>query len=203
MADERKTQDDRDRYPEEGRKGGDVSAVTGAVPAVQPYALNWGLGIAAGFVATVVLTLMIYFVPPMMGMKPIEIPAMLGTMFLPQGGSAALWLGMVVHFMMGIIFTLIYAGVLLGLRTQSTWSTGAWFGGVLWLVAMLMMPVMMSMHPLVQAGKMTNPGVFMLGMGMGWMPAVFALVAHSVYGIIAGWIYQHDVPRRLAQSPDR
>jgi hypothetical protein len=60
-----------------------------------------------------------------------------------------------------------------------------------------MMPVMMSMNPLVQAGKMTSPGAFMLAMGMGWMPAIFDPVARLVYDVIAGAIYRHR-PRALA-----
>lgn len=154
--------------------------------------MNWGGGIWAGFIATVVITLLMYLVPPLMGMPPMDIGTQLGTMLVPQPGPAAFWLGMVWHFVNGIVFTLVYAGVLLALRKQSTVGTGLWFGAVLWLLGpMLIMPVMMAMHPLVQAGQMPNPGFFLLGMGMGLMPALFDLVAHLIYGAIAGAIYKH------------
>jgi uncharacterized membrane protein YagU involved in acid resistance len=174
---------ERYQHPAEGQK-------IGVLPEVQPYALNWGLACAAGFVATIVITLMMYFVPPMIGMPPMDIGKMLGTMLLPQDGTAAFWVGMLWHFINGIVFVLIYAGVLLALRKQSTAGSGAVFGIVLWLLAMTMMPAMLSMHPLVRAGEMQNPGVFMLKMG-GWTPAIFDLVGHLVYGVIAGLIYKH------------
>jgi hypothetical protein len=178
-------------HPQEKRRHGGVVSPQPAL-ITQPYALNWGLGIWAGFVATVAITLMMYWIPPLMGMPPMDIGTMLGTMLTPQPGPTAFWLGMAWHFINGIVFTLVYAGVLLALQKQSTAGTGAWFGAILWLLGpMLLMSVMMAMHPLVRAGQMQNPGFFMLNMGMGLMPALFDLVAHLVYGVIAGAIYKH------------
>ncbi len=55
------------------------------------------------------------------------------------------------------------------------------------------MPVLLTMHLLVQPGQMQNPGLFLLGMGMGWLPTLFDLGNHLVYGIIAGAIYKHHI----------
>ncbi len=54
-----------------------------------------------------------------------------------------------------------------------------------------MMPVLMGMHPLVQAGTMMNPGFFMLGMGKGLMPALASLMMHLFYAVAAALIYKH------------
>lgn len=182
----------------------EVPAVAGAVPSTQPYALDWGRAIAGGLMGTVIITLMMYFMPPMIGMKPMDIGTMLGTMFLPHGGSTAFWLGLMMHFMMGIAFVLMYAAALLALRRQSTWGSGAVFGMVLWLIGpMLMMPVMMAMHPLVQAGTMMNPGFFMLGMGKGLMPALASLMMHLFYAVAAALIYKHRLRPICAQSQEQ
>lgn len=181
----------QERYPQEPYRPR-AGETPGAV-ATQPYALNWGSAVAAGFLGTVAITLMMYFIPPRMGMPPMDIGTMLGTMLMPQGGSMAFWLGMVWHFVNGIVFTIAYAAILLAFRKQSTWATGVGFGVVLWLLAMMIMPMMLSMHLLVRAGSMDNPGPFMLRMGKGWMPAMFDLVAHLVYAVIAGAIYKHHV----------
>lgn len=170
----------------------DASPTVGDAPVVHSYALDWKRAITAGLVGTVAITLLMYFGPPLMGMKPMDIGTMLGTMFLPQGGAAAFWLGMTMHFMIGIILVLIYAAVLLALHRQSTWGAGAVFGIVLWLIGpMLIVPVMMAMHPLVKAGQMMNPGFFMLGMDKGLLPAMSSLMMHLVYSIIAAVIYKH------------
>jgi hypothetical protein len=180
-----------DTQSQEQRRPQRVVVAPQSTPAPRSSALNWGLGIWTGFVATVAITLVMYWIPPLMGMPPMDIGTTLGTM-LAQPGPTAFWLGMAWHFVNGILFTLIYAGVLLALQKQSTAGTGAWFGAILWLIGpMLLMPVMMAKHPLVQAGQMVNPGFFMLNMGMGLMPALFDLVAHLVYGVIAGSIYRH------------
>jgi hypothetical protein len=62
----------------------------------------------AGFVGTVAITLMMYFVAPLMTGQAMDIAAMLGSML---GGS---WIaGMTLHFVNGtVIFPLVYAAVL-------------------------------------------------------------------------------------------
>ncbi|MGH2403724.1 MAG: DUF6789 family protein [bacterium] len=154
--------------------------------------MNWPAAITAGIWGTVVMTLTMYYVPPVIGLPPMDIGTMLGTMFLPHDEATALGVGLGLHFVNGIIFVLAYAGVLLALRVQSTAWRGAVLGVILWLAgAMLLLDPIMEMHPLVQSGEMTNPGYFMLNMGMGWKPAMFSLVTHLVYGLIAGFLYRH------------
>lgn len=169
-------------------------AVPAAVPVAHLYALNWAGAIAAGIWGTFVMALMMYYVPPLMDMPPMDIGTMLGTMFLPQDKAAAFWIGLGVHFMNGTIFALAYAAILLALRTQSTAGTGVGLGLATWLGgAMLLLVPILEIHPLVQSGEMKNPGYFMLDMGMGWTPALLSLATHLVYGVIVGLLYKHHI----------
>ena len=134
-----------------------------------------------------------------MGAKSVDLPATLGTLALPQGGPTALLAGTLWHYGNGILFTFVYAGVLLALGKQSTVRTGFWFGIALWTIAMLALPALTAAHPLVREGKADNPGVFLLGKGMGWTPSLFSLLDHLLYGVLAGVVYKHSSP----QSPQK
>lgn len=180
---------------EAGRKGGAVAAGTapahpGALPAVGPYALNWKSLFAAGALATLAITLILYFLPPVFGYLPMNVALQLGSMIALETRNV-FWAGMLWHFANGIFFTGVYAWVLLKFRTQSDAKTGAVFGAAVWLLAMLMMPIMMAFHPQVRAGVMPNPGFFLRGLDPGLGLAMLDLFAHLVYGILAGMIYKH------------
>lgn len=98
-----------------------------------------------GLAGTAIMTMMMY-IAPRMGMPKMDMPRMLGTMFISKEGSATA-LGMVIHLMMGAIFAIIYAWLWsLGLGS-ATWWWGLIFGAVHGIVAVVMMPVMLRMHP--------------------------------------------------------
>ena len=63
--------------------------------------------IIAGLLGTLVMTLLMYMAP-LMGMPKMDIIGMLGTMFTGSEGTARM-LGTLAHFMMGVIFAIIYA----------------------------------------------------------------------------------------------
>src|SRR5690606_38207188 len=137
---------DRDRISE-GHKGGEVAA-SAAYPTTEHYALDVRQAVIAGILATLLLTGLWYVVIPWFGAQPFDVVRILGTMFHPSSGPAALLVGIVWHFGNGVLFTLLYAGVLLSFNQQSSWLTGLAFGGFLFLLAMLMLPVMLLIHPL-------------------------------------------------------
>ena len=70
--------------------------------------LELGTAIIAGIVGTGVMTL-VMAMGSMMGMG-MDIPKMLGAMFFPAGAAARLS-GLILHFMMGAIFFIIYAAL--------------------------------------------------------------------------------------------
>src|SRR4030095_15064344 len=94
--------------------------------------------VVGGFVGTVVMTVMMYMVAPMMRLH-MDIAAMLGTTL---GGS---WIaGMMMHFINGaVIFAAIYVFALYARLPGSPAVRGTVWGVALWLIAQtVVMPMM-------------------------------------------------------------
>jgi uncharacterized membrane protein YagU involved in acid resistance len=143
---------------------------------------NIGTAIAGGFIGTVAITMMMYFVSPMMGVK-MDIAASLGKML---GGS---WgLGMMMHFINGtIIFPLIYAFLLYRFLPGQNWAKGIYWGLVLWFLAQaIVMPMM-------------GGGFFSTNMG-GMKAVIGSLLGHIVYGGLLGWIAGSAAERGAVQQ---
>lgn len=126
--------------------------------------------IAGGFIGTVMLTLMMRFVAPMMGVR-MDIVAKLGEM--THTGMAG---GILMHFLNGaVIFPLIYLYLLYRRLPGAPWQKGLLWGVILWLgVELVVMPMM---------------GGGMFSTEMGGMKAVLAaLMGHLIYGATFGAI---------------
>jgi len=131
--------------------------------------------IVAGLAGTAVMTMMMS-IAPRMGMPKMDMPRMLGTMLISREETATV-VGMVIHFMMGAIFAIIYA-LLWSLGVGSaTWWWGLIFGAVHGLVAAGMMPVMLRMHP--RPPEMSFGPVMIVGV----------LMAHLAYGLVVALVY--------------
>jgi hypothetical protein len=126
---------------------------------------------AGGLAGTVVMSMMMRFVAPMMLGHPMDIAAMLGNM---MGGSYAL--GMAAHLMNGIvIFPLAYAFLAFRYLPGPPALRGMMFGAILWLIAEVMvMP-------------MAGAGFFSSEIG-GAKAVMAALMGHLVYGALLGAI---------------
>lgn len=130
---------------------------------------SFGKAILGGFVGTVLITLMMYFVAPMMLGQPMDVAAMLGKV---MGGG---WtLGMIAHVLNGtIIFSLVYLFAFYHFLPGSPWLKGTLWGVLLWLLAQtVVMPMM-------------GAGLFSANMG-GMKAAVASLMGHVVYGATLG-----------------
>jgi hypothetical protein len=137
-----------------------------------------------GLAGTVMLTLMMRFVAPMMLGHPMDIAGMLGNM---MGGSWAV--GMAAHLMNGIvIFPLAYAFLVFRYLPGPPVVRGMMFGAFLWLVAeMMVMP-------------MAGAGFFSSEIG-GAKAVMAALTGHLVYGALLGAIggtADFEAPERAA-----
>ena len=137
--------------------------------------MNFVAAIVAGLVGTAAMTILM-MLAPMMGMPKMDIVGMLGSMFTTNQGTAKL-IGLVIHFMMGIIFAIIYALLWSFGVGASTWLWGLVFGFVHGLVAILTMPMMMKMHP--RPPEMTPGPRLMMGQILG----------HLVYGLVTALVY--------------
>jgi uncharacterized membrane protein YagU involved in acid resistance len=129
---------------------------------------NIGRAVAGGFVGTLAMTLMMYLVAPMMGVK-MDIAGGLAAM---MGTSWAL--GLMMHFINGtVIFPLIYTFLLFRVLKGGAVAKGMEWGLMLWLAAQLVvMP-------------MTGAGVFSSKMG-GAMAVMGSLIGHVIYGALLG-----------------
>ena len=130
-----------------------------------------GRAIAGGLVGTILLTLMMRFVAPMMTGQKMDVAGKLGDM-TGMGPIA----GMIMHFLVGsVIFGLIYALALFRFLPGAPWQKGLLSGVIFWLgLEILMMPMM-------------GGGLFSSQMG-GMKIVVAALIAHLVYGAALGLI---------------
>lgn len=132
-----------------------------------------GKAILAGFVATVVLTLIMYYVAPMMIGGPMDVAQMLSDML----GGLGWTVGMIVHFILGsIVFPLIYVYVLYPYLPGAPWLKGTIWGAILWLITELVVI------------PMAGAGLFHTQHPAGITAAVASLLGHLVYGAILGAI---------------
>lgn len=143
-----------------------------------------GWAILGGFLGTVAFT-MLMFAGPMMGMPPMDLPTVLGTMFTTNM-SLAFVIGLLIHFFIGsIILALVYYLFVRDVLPGAYWLRGLIYAVGVWLVAMVVvMPMMDVVHPLVVSGMMKGPGFFVSSMGP--MAAVGSLIGHLIYGAILG-----------------
>ena len=128
-----------------------------------------GKTILGGFAGTVVMTMMMYFVAPMMLGRPMDVAASLGGML---GGSWAM--GMLMHLLNGsIIFPLIFAYFLYRVLPGEPWLKGTIWGLVLWFLSQALVTPMMG------------GGMFSAKAG-GLMAVMASLLGHAAYGVVLG-----------------
>ncbi len=129
----------------------------------------------AGLMGTVAMSFVIY-IGPLVGMPRMDLIGLLGSVFSGNRAAARI-LGILLHLATGVLSGIIY-GVLWSLDLFSpTWVSGLLLGLGHWVVASLMMPRILMMHP-------RNPT---LERSMVW---VFGfLLAHLVFGIVTALTY--------------
>ena len=140
--------------------------------------------IAGGLAGTVLMTLMMYFVAPMMLGHPMDIAEMLGKMMGNSWG-----LGMLAHLINGIIvFPLIYIFFVYERTKGAPVARGMIWGIILWLVAeLVVMP-------------MAGAGFFSADI-RGMKAIMAALIGHVVYGGTLGAIAGESESPELKLEP--
>jgi hypothetical protein len=155
--------------------------------------MNWGSWLLWGFASTVVLTAVMAGSQGL-GFTRMSIPYLLGTMFTPDRDRAKL-IGILVHFMNGWLFSLIYV-----LAFESVGTATWWFGALIGIVhasfvLAVGMPALPGMHPRManeQYGptvvrQLEPPGFLALHYGM--RTPLSVLAAHAIFGAILGEFY--------------
>ncbi len=150
-------------------------------------AIDWVNAMWAGLIATAVMTILMY-VARAMGM-PMDMPRMLGLMFIGPDSSGLVYvLGLLVHFMMGVVFSIVYALLFNAFDLDPSWRWGALFGAVHGVIAGMAFGMMPAMHPRMGRGEVLDaPGPF--GINYGAMVPVGVITLHVVFGAVVGWVY--------------
>ncbi|MDE2150433.1 MAG: hypothetical protein KGJ55_11535 [Gammaproteobacteria bacterium] len=130
-----------------------------------------------GFVATVVLSILMVMKSKMGLMPDLDVIKMLSGMAHSRMGiDAGPAFGWVMHFMIGTVLWGVLFALLYGrLPGGDPIGKGIVFGLGAWLLMMLL--------PMPMAGA----GLF--GMKMGMMAPVMTLVLHVIWGAVLGWVF--------------
>lgn len=148
--------------------------------------MDWGSAILAGAIATAVMTALMYL-GKAMGMA-LDMPRMLGLMFVDPRSGAATVLGLVAHVMMGIVFAIVYVLLFRAFGVAPGWQWGAAFGAVHGVVAGLALGMMPALHPRMGNGQsLPVPGMF--GKDLGRMVPMAVILLHIVFGAVVGVVY--------------
>lgn len=145
--------------------------------------MDWNTVIWAGVLATAVMTVVMYL-GKAAGMQ-MDMPRMLGLMVVEPSSSAVTVIGLMLHFMMGVVFAAVYTLVFDVLDIDPTWLWGTAFGAVHGVVAGVAMGMMPTMHPRMGEGQaLPAPGLF--GKNFGAMVPAAIIMLHLIYGAIVG-----------------
>jgi uncharacterized membrane protein YagU involved in acid resistance len=123
---------------------------------------------------------MLMLTAPLMGLPPMNIGAMLGSV---MGGNVAL--GWVAHFMIGTVLALGYAALFSARFPGPPAVRGALYSLIPWLMAQVIVMPMMGM------------GLF----GGSALAAGGSLMGHLGYGLLLGGIYGETTEPRLEPHP--
>jgi uncharacterized membrane protein YagU involved in acid resistance len=155
--------------------------------------MNWLGLLAAGFVATVLLTT-ILSAASALGWTRIDIPFILGTAFTASR-TRAQWVGWIIHFVMGLGFAIGYGAILTALPGNRI-GLGALLGlaHALLVGTVLLNGILPAIHPRMgstlsaadSSPLLESPGFMLLNYGR--TTPVVTIVAHLVYGVILGWL---------------
>ena len=147
--------------------------------------MNILAAVVSGLVGTFIFS-MVLIMAPKMGMPKMDIVRLLGSMFKKEGSLVFGWLA---HFMMGIVFAMVYALLWsIGIRSP-TLVSGLIFGAVHWLIVGMVMGMIPVMHAGIKSGLVKDPGVYMTTQG-GVMAFMGGLVGHMIFGMIVAIIYK-------------
>jgi uncharacterized membrane protein YagU involved in acid resistance len=148
--------------------------------------MNATRAIAAGAIATASMTALL-LIEPAVGLPEIAIGQLLSSSlsFTTAVLSVGPALGWLLHFLVGIAWALLYAGVVLVRLPGTPLIRGILYGGLVFLLAQTVL------MPLVGAGLFSRGDVPTL---------VGSLLGHLVYGGVLGWIYGAASPIGLAAA---
>lgn len=148
-------------------------------------------GIAAGFVATVVLSALMVAKEWMGVMPDLNVIALLtGLSANSLGTPPSPAVGWVIHFAIGTLaWGSLFAWTHSWMPGGHDWSKGMVFASLAWLAMMIVV--------------MPLAGMRFFGLEGGWMAPIASLVLHWIYGLVLGAAYHRLTATRPAPEGDR
>ena len=154
------------------------------------FGLNvFGSAVAGGFIGTLVLTTILRAAGEM-GLTRMDLPFLLGTI-VTENRRKAKAIGYVFHFLLGLVFALMYVGFF-ELVGRSSWWVGALLGALqaVFTSTVLVNELLPVVHPRMattdtaanQYALIEPPGFLMRNYGRNTF--LVTLVAHIAYGTI-------------------
>ena len=142
--------------------------------------------VLGGVIGTILMTLMMYFVSPVMTGHRMDIAASLGSMMWDNW-----YLGMMAHVAMGaVVFPLVFAYIMYGVLPGAPWLKGLLCGLILWVMAQVVVMPMMG------------GGIFSSRIG-GMPAAIGSLLAHGLYGFALGFLAGEPVQEPAHEQASR
>ena len=143
---------------------------------LHPLILHIRNAILAGSTGRMAMILLIYG-GPMLGLPRIDVVSMLGGLAAPNKQDAVT-LGGAIHFTMGVLFSIIYAGLWsLGIGSP-TLGWGLLFGCIHGLFIIFVLLLVARRHPLLSEEPFTEPRVMLA-----------VVLNHMIYGLVVAFVY--------------
>jgi hypothetical protein len=131
-------------------------------------------GMIAGFVATLVLSALMFVKGTMGSMPQLDVITVLSRM---AGATHVAGVGWLLHFLIGAVaWGMLFAWLAPSLPGGSDWVKGVIFGAGAWLLMMI------AVMPMAGAG--------LFGMSLGMVAPAMTLMLHLVFGAVLGFTYQ-------------
>jgi hypothetical protein len=150
-------------------------------------AIHWGGAAAWGAAGALAFTLF-GLMGKAMGMTRMDVLDLLGSMFAPPHTARSQLLGVLIHHIDGALLGIAWAYGIALAQVPANWLSGLVGGAILWVLAMLLMSSVGIIHPAIRAGTEEDPGPAATNLGK--MSPMGALIAHLIYGIVLGALYQ-------------
>ena len=146
---------------------------------------KFGKGMAAGLVATIVLSALMVM-KMLMGIMPeLDLPKMIaGMMGMPDQPLV----GWAIHFMIGVV---LYGAAIALLDARLPGHSSVGHGILIAIGGWVLMMVMLM--------PMAGAGLF--GMKMGLMAPMMTLVLHLIFGAVLGWCYGRSIGHDKTARP--
>lgn len=137
-----------------------------------PGAVTWGIVAAVAF--------LLVALPLWRLTEHLDFLDLLGSIVVRPGTTSAQAIGLIIHLVNGALFGIAwaYGTVIFGVQE---WGTGFVWGLILWMVTVIVVNTIGSVHPAIRRGERPDP--------IGSVPSLIMLVPHIVYGAVLDGLY--------------